>query len=71
MLRFLYLFGPGAVTWLVQKWFSADEEKPSALLSLLEVLAYTVLITEVTVLTLLPFGRVKLITEGNCEPSVI
>ncbi len=71
MLRFLYLFGPGAVSWLVQKWFSADEEKPSALLSLLEVLAYTVLITEVTVLTLLPFGRVKLITEGNGEPSVI
>ncbi len=65
MLRFLYLFGPGAVAWLVQKWFSSDEENSSRLSPLLEVLAYTVLITEVTVVSLLPLDRVKLATAKD------
>ena len=68
MYQFLYLFGPGALTWLVKNAGRQEEGKEqngSRFQSVLEILVYALVNAAAMVLLLKPGGRVQLAVLAN------
>lgn len=70
MYSFLYLAGPGVISWLVCRYFSKESAQGHLFRQLCEILAYAAVVMALTCALLEPQAGVAVVTLSNGMPAV-
>lgn len=65
MFRFLYMFGPGILSWLVRSKCLKSEEDKNILYIVMEIIAFSFVNMAVTIAVFKFMGRITFVTLSN------